>query len=59
VGQYSKMLSEYVGCPTNSSEKMLECLREKSAEEIIGYRKSILVRIHRPITNDQRDYFNK
>ena len=35
VGHYTKTLAEMVGCPTSSSEEILRCLRNKSAEEIV------------------------
>ena len=41
VGEYTQDLAGYLNCPTSPSRKLLECLRKKSAIDILETRKKI------------------
>ncbi|XP_046639314.1 venom carboxylesterase-6-like isoform X1 [Daphnia pulicaria] len=41
VGEYTKILAEHLDCPTATSSELLQCLRTRSAEDIVGIRRNI------------------
>jgi carboxylesterase type B len=41
VGEYTKILAEHLDCPTATSGELLQCLRTRSAEDIVGIRRNI------------------
>jgi carboxylesterase type B len=43
VGEYTKILAEHLDCPTTNSREILDCLRTRKAEDIVGIRRHITI----------------